>query len=64
MPDLEHKSSTAITCGRSGPIGKGRMSHNCHQCLSVILESFTNSQGNHTPIYGSVRIGNFVACQH
>jgi len=62
-PDLEHKSSAAITHGRSGPIGKGRMAHNYHQCLTVILQSLTNSQGKHTPIYGSVRIGNFVAHQ-
>ena len=61
MPDLKHKSSAAITHGRSGPIGKGRMAHNYHQCLTVILQSLTNSQGKHTPIYGSVRIGNLVA---
>ena len=61
MPDLEHKSSTAITHRRSGPIGKGRMARNYHQCLSVILESFISSQGKQTLIYGSVRIGNFVS---
>ena len=32
MPDLEHKSSAAITCGQSGPIGKGRMTCNYHRC--------------------------------
>ena len=63
MPDLEHKSSAAITRGRSGPIGKGRMACNYQQCLAVILESFINSQGKHTPIYGSVRIGSFVSRQ-
>jgi len=30
MPDLEHKFSVAITHGRSGPIGKGRMACNYH----------------------------------
>jgi len=30
MPDLEHKSSASITCGRSGPVGKGKMACNYH----------------------------------
>ena len=61
MPDLEHKSSAAITHGRSGPAGKGRMAHNYHQCLAVILQSFIKHQGKDIPIYGTVRIGNFDA---
>jgi len=63
MSDLEHKSSAAITHGRLGPFGKGRMACNYHQCLSVILQSLISSQGKHIPIYGSVRIGNVVAHQ-
>ena len=62
MPDLEHKSSAAIAHGRSGPSGKGRMACNYHQCLVVILQSFIKHQGKDIPIYGTVRIGNFVAC--
>jgi len=61
MPDLEHKSSAAITRGRSGPVGKGRMARNYHRCLAVILQSFMKQQGKDIPIYGTVRIGNFVA---
>jgi len=33
IPDLEHKSSAAITRGCSGLIGKGRASRNYHRCL-------------------------------
>jgi len=62
MPDLEHKSSAAISRGRSGPVGKGCMAQNYHRCLSVILQSFIANQGKNVPIYATVRIGNFVAC--
>jgi len=61
MPDLEHKLSAAIMHGRSGPVGKGRMARNYHRHLAVILQSFIKHQGKHVPIYGTVRIGNFVA---
>jgi len=64
MPDLEHKSSAAITHGWSGPIGKGRMARNYHQCLVTILESFISNQGKNVPIYVWVHIGNYVTRHH
>ena len=64
MPDLEHKSSAAITQGCAGPIGKGCMVCNYHSCLSVILQSFKSNQGMNKPIYGFVQIGNHVARHH
>ena len=57
VPDLEHKSSTAITQSRSGHIGKGKTSRNYHHCLSIILESLIRNQGLEEPVYGFVRIG-------
>ena len=45
IPDLEHKSSAAITHGHSGPIGKGRATRNYHQCLSQMLSSLSHNQG-------------------
>jgi len=62
MPDLEHKSSAAITCGRLGDIGKGWMACNYHQCLVVILHSVIANQGQNVPIYATVWIGNYIAC--
>jgi len=61
IPDLEHKSSAAITCGCSGPIGKGRATRNYHRCLSQTLSSLSHNQGFKKPIYGSIRIGDKVA---
>jgi len=61
IPDLEHKSSAAITRGRSGPIGKGKATRNYHRCLSQILSSLSRNQGLQEPIYGSIRIGDQVA---
>ncbi len=40
------------------------MACNYHQCLAVILQSFIKHQGKDIPIYGTVRIGNFVAHCH
>jgi len=64
IPNLEHKSSAAITCGCSSLIGKGRASRNYHQCLSQILSLLSHNQGLQKPIYGSIQIGDIVARRH
>jgi len=64
MPDLEHKSSAAITRGCAGPIGKGQIARNYHSCLSDILQSFKSNQGMNEPIYGFIWIGNHIARHH
>jgi len=61
MPDLEQKSSAAITRGCAGLIGKGCMASSYHFCLSVILQSLKSNQGVTEAIHGFARIKNHVA---
>jgi len=61
MPDLEHKSSVAVSHGHVGPIGKGHMAYNYHFFLLVMLQSLESKQGIIEPIHGFVSIGIHVA---
>jgi len=61
IPELESKSSAAITNGHSGSISTRKTSINYHHCLSQILSSLSRNQGLEKPIYGSIQIGDKVA---
>jgi len=61
VPDLELKSSAYKSKLRLGLVGKGRPCCNYHACLSRIVHSLKQKQGNKEPIREWIHIGDYVA---